>query len=150
MACTKQKVEQEKRTIVCGDHSVCSLLPMAVSTSAPVGQTPVLKVTLTCDHLSAMGGMTTEGRIVLQTHDHVSKGPDRFLQVLTREIAGKRLVIWDGAPIHHGQAVNDALRKGGAKRIPLEQRPASVPEVKPQEGVGNLLTRVETQEGVWS
>lgn len=118
---------------------------MAVYTYAPVGQTPVLKVKLTRDHLSAMGGITPEGRICMQMQDHSYKGPDvvRFLQLLTREISGKLLVIWDGAPLHHCQAVKDFLSKGGTKRIHLEQLPAYAPELNPQEGVWNLLKRVE-------
>lgn len=81
----------------------------------------------------------------MQTQDHAYKGPDvvRFLQVLTREIAGNLLVIWDGAPIHRSQVVKEYLRKGGAKRIHLEQLPAYAPELNPQEGVWNLLKRVE-------
>src|SRR2546426_6220966 len=45
------------------------LLPMRVRTSAPVGQTPVLRVPLTRDHLSAIGGITPEGRIFMQTQE---------------------------------------------------------------------------------
>jgi len=145
MAGAKKKSEEEKRTIVFVDQSAFYLLPMAVRTYAPVGKTPVLKVQLTRDHLSAMGGMTPEGRIYMQTQDHAYKGPDvvRFLQLLTREIPGKLLVIWDGAAIHRCQAVKDFLRKGGARRIHLEQLPAYAPELNPQEGVWNLLKRVE-------
>lgn len=81
----------------------------------------------------------------MQTQDHSYKGPDvvRFLQLLTREIPGKLLVIWDGAPIHRCQAVKDFLSSGGAKRIHLERLPAYAPELNPQEGVWNLLKRVE-------
>ena len=111
---------------------------MAVRTYAPVGQTPVLNVKLTRDHLSAMGGITPEGRIFMQMQDHSYKGPDvvRFLQLLTREIAGNLLVIWDGAPIHRCQVVKDYLRKGGARRIHLEQLPAYAPE---RESAGRRL-----------
>ena len=145
MACTKKKAAQEKRTIVFVDQSAFYLLPMAVRTYAPVGKTPVLKVKLTRDHLSVMGGITAQGRIFMQTQDHSYKGPDvvRFLQLLTREIPGNLLVIWDGAPIHRSQVVKDFLRKGRAKRIHLEQLPAYAPELNPQEGVWNLLKRVE-------
>src|SRR5438105_4748705 len=118
---------------------------MAVRTYAPVGQTPVLPVKLTRDHLSAIGGITPQGRIFMQSQDHSYKGPDvvRFLQVLLREIPGKLLVIWDGASIHRGQAVKDFLTKGGAKRIHLERLPGYAPELNPQEGVWNLLKRRE-------
>ena len=127
------------------DEAGFYLLPMAVRTSAPVGQTPVLPVKLTRDHLSAIGGITPQGRIFMQSQDHSYKGPDvvRFLQVLLREIPGKLLVIWDGASIHRGQAVKDFLTKGGAKRIHLERLPGYAPELNPQEGVWNLLKRVE-------
>lgn len=38
-------------------------LSMLVRTYAPVGHTPVLRVPLTRDHLSAIGGITPDGRI---------------------------------------------------------------------------------------
>lgn len=118
---------------------------MAVRTYAPKGKTPILRIKLTRDHLSAMGAITPEGKLVMQIQDHSYKGCDvvRFLQILTREIAGKLLIIWDGASIHRSQQVKEYLRKGGAKRIHLEQLPAYAPELNPQEGVWNLLKRVE-------
>lgn len=145
MARAKKKAEEEQRTIVFVDQSAFYLLPMAVHTYAPVGKTPTLRVKLTRDHLSAMGGITPQGRIFMQTQDRSYKGPDvvRFLQLLTREIAGNLLVIWDGAPIHRCQKVKDYLAQGGAKRIYLERLPAYAPELNPQEGVWNLLKRVE-------
>jgi hypothetical protein len=56
---------------------------MAVRTYAPVGQTPILTVPLTRDHLSVIGGLTMDGRIFLQMQDHSYKGPDvvPFLQI---------------------------------------------------------------------
>jgi transposase len=145
MAGPKKKAKEEERTIVFVDESAFYLLPLAVRTSAPVGQTPILKVKLTHDHLSAIGALTPEGRIIMQMQDHSYKGPDvvRFLQILLREIAGKLLVIWDGASIHRCQVIKDYLAKGAAKRIHLERLPAYAPELNPQEGVWNLLKRVE-------
>ena len=118
---------------------------MAVRTSAPVGQTPVLKVELTRDHLSAIGGLTIDGRLIMHIQDTSYKGSDvvRFLQLLLRKIPGNLLVIWDGAPIHRCQAVKDFLAQGGAKRIHLERLPGYAPELNPQEGVWNLLKRRE-------
>ena len=127
------------------DESAFYLLPLAIRTYAPVGQTPVLKVKLTRDHLSAIGGITPQGKLLMQTQDHSYKGPDvvRFLQMLTRKIAGPLLVIWDGASIHRCQAVKTFLAQGGAKRVHLEHLPAYAPELNPQEGVWNLLKRAE-------
>ena len=92
---------------------------MAVRTYAPVGQTPVLSVKLTRDHLSAIGGITTDGRLFMQTQDHAYKGPDvvRFMQGLLRKIPGKLLIVWDGTSIHRKSAVKTFLAQGGAKRI---------------------------------
>jgi transposase len=73
----------------------------------------------------------------MQTQDHAYKGPDvvRFLQLLLREIPGKLLVIWDGAPIHRSQPIKNFLANGGVKRIHLERLSAYAPELNPQEGV---------------
>jgi transposase len=118
---------------------------MAVRTYAPVGKTPVLCVPLTRDHISAIGALTPEGRLFMQTQDHSYKGEDvvRFLKQLLRQIPGKLLIIWDGSAIHHCQAVKDFLAAGGAARIHLERLPAYAPEFNPQEGVWNLLKRRE-------
>src|SRR5512135_1403421 len=121
---------------------------MAVRTYAPVGQTPVLKVKLTRDHLCAIGGLTMDGRLVMHVQDSSYKGPDvvRFLQLLLRKLPGKLLVIWDGAPIHRCQAVKEFLAHGGGKRIHLEQLPGYAPELNPKaRGVESAQAR-RTQE----
>lgn len=118
---------------------------MAVRTYAPVGQTPGLRVPLTRDHISAIGALTPEGRLFMQTQDHSYKGEDvvRFLKQLLRQIPGKLLIVWDGSAIHHCQAIKDFLARGAASRIHLERLPAYAPEFNPQEGVWNLLKRRE-------
>lgn len=79
----KRQAKAERRTMVFVDESGFYLLPMAVRTYSPCGQTPALKVKLTRDHLSAIGGITPEGRIFMQMQDHSYKGPDvvRFVTV---------------------------------------------------------------------
>ena len=141
----KSKAKAEGRTMVFVDESGFYWLPMAIRTYSPCGQTPILKVKLTRDHLSVIGGITPQGRIFMQMQTRSYKGPDvvRFLQLLLREIAGKILVIWDGASIHRSKEVKAYLSKGGAKRIQIEHLPTSAPDLNPQEGVWNLLKRVE-------
>lgn len=118
---------------------------MLVRTYAPCGQMPDLSVKLTRDHLSVIGGITSQGRIFMQCQDHSDIGPDvvRFLQMLLRKIPGLLLIIWDGASIHRSEVIKEFLAKGGAKRIHLERLPAYAPELNPQEGVWNLLKRRE-------
>jgi transposase len=140
-----KKADDEGRTIVWVDQSGFYLLPLAVRTWAPCGHTPSLRVPLTHDHLSAMSGITADGRLCMQTQEHAYRSPDvvRFLRVLLRTVRGQRLVIWDGSPIHRGQPVKEFLRKGAAKRLHLEQLPGYAPELNPDEGIWNELKRVE-------
>jgi transposase len=67
----------------------------------------------------------------------------RFLRLLLRKIPGKLLVIWGGSPIHRAKEIKAFLAKGAAKRLFLAQLPAYAPELNPDEGVWNLLKRVE-------
>lgn len=127
------------------DEAGFYLLPMLVRTYAPVGQTPILRVPLSRDHLSAIGGMTPQGRLFMQIPERAYRAEDvvRFLRLLLRKIPGKLLVIWDGAPIHRAKAIKEFLAAGAAKRLHLERLPGYAPELNPQEGVWNLLKRRE-------
>jgi transposase len=121
-------------------------LPGRVRTYAPRGRTPVLRVRLTRDHLSVIGGVTPDGKLLLQVAvDRALRGPDvvRFLRHLLAHLPGKLLVIWDGAPIHRCRAVKDFLAGGAATRLQLERLPGYAPELNPDEGVWNLLKRAE-------
>jgi transposase len=144
LARARKKASDEGRTVVWVDQSGFYLLPLAVRTWAPKGQTPLLRVPLTHDHLSAISGITADGRLFMQTQDHAYRSLDvvRFLRVLLRKIGGNLLVIWDGAPIPRAQPVKDFLRNGAAKRLHLEQLPGYAPDLNPDEGIWNYLKRV--------
>lgn len=118
---------------------------MVVRTYAPRGQTPVLRVPLTRDHVSAIGGITPTGRLFMQMQTRAYKAEDvvRFLQTLARKIAGKLLVIWDGSPIHRADVIKQFLASPMGTRIHLERLPGYAPEVNPQEHVWHLLKRRE-------
>ena len=125
------------------DQSGFYLLPMVVRTYAPVGKTPTLHENLTRDHLSAMGGITLEGKLYILEQERAFKGKDvvRFLKHLLRQIPGKLLVIWDGSPIHRGGALKDFLASGAAHRVQL---PFSTPPI-------STLTRGSgSTSSVWS
>ena len=110
-----------------------------------MGQTPVLRTPLTSDHLSVISAVTPDGRLFAPVQDEACRGPAvvAFLRQLLRQVRGKLLVIWDGASIHHSQAVTDFLAAGAAKRLHLKRLPASAPDLNPDEGVWNLLKRGE-------
>ena len=118
---------------------------MAVRTWAPRGQTPVLRVPLTRDHLSSISGITFDGRLFMQVRStsYNAAGVVGFLHVLMRKISGKLVVIWDGSPIHRAHEIKDFLKRGAAKRLHLEQLPGYAPDLNPDEGIWNYLKRVE-------
>ncbi|WP_236601113.1 IS630 family transposase [Ktedonobacter sp. SOSP1-52] len=142
---TEKKAAQERRTIVFVDESGFYLLPMMVRTYSPRGQTPIVRVKLTRDHLSAIGGITQEGRIFMQTQEHAYRAEDvvRFLRALLRKISGKLLIIWDGSPIHRANVIKTFLSSPIGKRVHLERLPGYAPDLNPQEYVWNLLKRRE-------
>lgn len=120
-------------------------MPGRVRTYAPRGQTPILRVPLTNDHLSAISDITPDGQLLLLVEERALCGEDvvRFLQHLLRHIPGTLLVIWDGSPIHWGQTVKDFLASGGTERIHLERLPGYAPDLSADEGIWNSLKRVE-------
>lgn len=116
LARAQKKAEQEQATIVWVDEAGFYLLPMAVRTWAPRAQTPVLRVKLTRDHLSAISGITLDGRLFMQVRraSYDAVAVVAFLRVLLRKIRGKILLIWDGSPIHRAHQIKDAsVARGG-------------------------------------
>ncbi|HEX6123437.1 MAG TPA: IS630 family transposase [Ktedonobacterales bacterium] len=141
----QKKAADEEYTIVWIDESGFYLLPLAVRTWAPRGQTPMLHVKLTRDHLSVISGITPDGRLFMQMQEqaYTAETVVGFLRILLRKIRGRVLVIWDGSPIHQGQPIKDFLAAGAAKRLHLERLPGYAPDLNPDEGIWNYLKRVE-------
>jgi transposase len=141
----QKKAKREGYTIVFADESGFRLLPMRVRTWALRGQTPRLRVPLSHKHLSVMGGITLDGRLLTWQLDHACRGEDcvYFLRHLLRQIAGKVLVIWDGLPAHRSQLVKDFLRAEAAGRLWLVALPAYAPDLNPIEAIWNYLKRFE-------
>jgi transposase len=129
------------------DETGCYLLPLVVKTYAPRGQTPVLRVPLSRDHLSVISGITAHGWLHARVQDQPFRGIDaaRFLQQLTTQISVRLLLIWDGSPIHRCQGIKAFLASPAGPGVHLEQLPGDAPELNPDEGVWNYLKRVELQ-----
>jgi transposase len=127
------------------DESAFYPLPGIVRTYAPRGETPILDALLTRAHLSAISGLTLDGKLFIQIRECAFRGPAvvEFLRHLLRQIPGPLLVVWDGAPIHRAQPVKDFLAQGAAARLQLEQLPGYAPELNPDEGIWNYLKHVE-------
>jgi transposase len=115
LAGAQKKADDEGQVIVWVDQSGFYLLPHHVRTWARQGQTPVLRVPLTRDHRSVIAAITADQRLVMQTQTTAYHSADvvRFLRLLLRKIAGKRL---------H-----------------LERLPGYAPDLNPVEGIWNYL-----------
>jgi putative transposase len=87
-----------------------------------------------------MGGITPAGKLYLMVQEKAYRGQDvvRFLKHLLWHVAGKLLVIWDGAPIHRSKAVQDYLSRGEARRIHPEQFPSYAPELNQMRESGTI------------
>ena len=95
------------------------------------------RVRLTSDHLSAIGAVTADGRVLMQVQTEAVRGPQvvRFLRHLLRHIPGKLLAIREGSPIHCAEVVNAFLAGGVARRLWLEQLPGYASDLNPVEGL---------------
>ena len=127
------------------DEAAFYLLAGVVRTYAPCGETPILKVFQTRDHLSVMSGITPAGQLATRTRARALTGLDSvaFLRHLSGYFGSKLLVIWDGASIHRSDEVKAFLADGWAEYIHLERFPTYAPELNPDEGVWQHLKHVE-------
>ena len=67
-------------------------------------------------------------------HAGAIKGPQviEFLRALHRQLPGKLLLLWDGAPIHRSRLVSDYVRSQRAW-LHVEFLPPYAPELNPVE-----------------
>ena len=99
----------------------------------------------TRDHLSAISAISPEGKLYFhgQAGAIDSAAVVAFLEHLLREVPGRMVIIWDGAPIHRSHLIKDFLANGAAQRLHLERPPAYAPELNPDEGIWQQLKGVE-------
>ena len=145
MACDQKGAEVQQQTLFFLDESGFYPLPSVVRTYAPVGQTPLLREWWTREHLSAISAISPEGKLYFQSQDHAMDSSDvvAFLEHLLREVPGRMVLIWDGAPIHRSHVIKAFLAEGAAQRLHVERLPAYAPELNPGEGLWQPLKGVE-------
>jgi transposase len=145
VASAQKGADTRQQTILFLDESGFYPLPSVLRTYAPIGQTLILREWWTREHLSAISAISPEGTRSCHGQDGSLNSEDvvAFLEHLRREIPGRLVVIWDGAPIHRSQVIKDFLADGAAQRMHLERLPAYAPELNPGEGLWQQLTGVE-------
>lgn len=141
----QQGAEAQQQTILFLDESGFYPLPSGVRTYAPVGQTPIVRDWWTRDHLSAISAISPEGKLYFRSQDRAINSDDvvAFLEHLLREVPGRMVLIWDGAPIHRSHTIREFLTNGAAPRLHPERLPAYAPELNPGEGLWQQLKGVE-------
>lgn len=120
------------------------MMPGAIRTYAPAGETPELKANASRDHLSAISAITAEGKLFSMVQERAFDGVSvvRFLRHLMRHIRGKLLIIWDGLPAHRSKQVKRLLQETRG-RLHLERLPGYAPDLNPDEGIWQYLKNVE-------
>jgi transposase len=113
-----------------------------------VGQTPLLRAWCTREHLSAISAISPEGQRYCQRQHGAldSSAVVAFVEHLRREVSGRMVLIWDGAPMHRRQVSKEFLAHGAAPRLHLERLPADAPELNPGEGLWPQLNGVELRQ----
>jgi transposase len=145
MASDQQGAEAQQQTLLFLDESGLSPLPSVVRTYAPRGQTPSLREWWTRDHLSAISAISPAGKVYFYSQDCAitSAAVVAFLDHLLREVPGRRVIVWDGSPIHRRHTMKEFLANGAAQRLHLERLPADAPELNPAEGLWQQLKGVD-------
>jgi transposase len=145
LARPQKGAEAQQQTLLFIDESGFYPLPSVVRTYAPIGHTPILRESWTRDHLSAISALSPAGKLYFHCQDRAINSADvlAFLEHLLREVPGRMVLIWDGAPIHRSQLIKGFLANGAAPRLHLERLPAYAPELNPGEGLWQQLKGVE-------
>jgi transposase len=102
-----------------------------------VGQTPILREWWTRDHRSAIAAISPEGKLSFHSQAQAIDSADvvAFLEHLLREVSGRMIILWDGAPMHRRHLSKACLAHGAAERLHLERLPAYAPDLNPGEGL---------------
>ena len=140
LAGPQKKAVDEGYTIVWVDESGFYLLPLAVRTWAPRGQTPILPCWDTRDKISAISAVTLTPRrhlpgLVFQLlpdkENFHGEGVVAFLKLLRRQWR-RFTVVWDRSQIHSRSKVVRAYLAGHPE-IVVEDFPGYAPELNPDE-----------------
>lgn len=140
MATDKKSAARQRAHLVLIDESGFLLSPLVRRTLAPRGQTPVLKTWGGHrERVSATAALTISPRrrhlgLYYCTYPKAFVNQERaadFLRALLRRLRGPVIVVWDGGPMHKGDAIRAVQRD--FPRLSLERLPPYTPELNPVE-----------------
>jgi transposase len=146
VAADKKSAARRRAYLVLIDESGFLLSPLVRRTLAPRGQTPVLKTWGGHrERVSATAALTISPRrrhlgLYFCTYPKNFVNQERaadFLRALLGHLRGPVVVVWDGGPMHKGDAIRAVLRD--FPRLSLERLPPYTPELNPVEYLWNHL-----------
>jgi transposase len=140
----KKNAERRGATVIFVDESGFDLSPHVSRGWAPVGETPVVKFPLRGGRLSAISGVTMDGRVYFRMNDGAVKAGEvaTFLKHILRQIRGPIVLIWDGIPTHRAGEVKRLIDAEGG-RLQVHRLPPYAPELNPDEQLWNWLKNKE-------
>lgn len=127
-------MEETDGVLVIEDESGISLIPLIGRTWAPRGQTPVIEHNFNWERLSAIGGITLQGRLYFRVHEGSIRKEQviEYLQQLLRHIRRHIVLLWDGSAPHRARVVTDFLEHN-KDRITAFRLPPYYPKFNPVE-----------------
>lgn len=136
----KKKLKDTHGILVLEDESGFSLIPNIGRTWAPKGHTPTIIHNFNWKRISTIGGITLDGKIYFQAHEGTIKKEQvlTYLEQLLKEARCHIVLLWDGAPTHRAQTVNDFLEEN-EKRITAFRLPPYHPKFNPTEFLWSYL-----------
>ena len=140
----KRQAKQERALLFFEDESVVRLTPTVGRTWAPVGKTPIVRVTGKRGSALVMSALNLQGRLYFTIPSETVNAAVfiGFLEGLLAEYPGRRIfVIADRAPAHIAKKVKAFVRR--QKRLKLFYLPTYSPDFNPDEGVWGHLKSQE-------
>ena len=140
----KRQARQERALLFFEDESVVRLTPTVGRTWAPIGKTPIIRVTGNRGSALVMSAVNLQGRLYFTIPSQtVNAGVFiGFLAGLLAEYPGRKIfVIADRAPAHIAKKVKAFV--GREKRLKLFYLPTHSPDFNPDEGVWDHLKSQE-------
>ena len=140
MAADKKSAARRRAHLVLIDESGFLLSPLVRRTLAPRGETPILKTWGGHrERVSATAALTISPRrhrlgLYFRTYPKAFVNQERaadFLRHLLKSLRGAVIVVWDGGPMHKGDAIRAVL--ADYPRLSLERLPPYTPELNPVE-----------------
>ena len=110
-------------------------MPLVGRTWAPVGKTPQIRYNFNWKKLSAMAGITLDGKIYFRVYEERSIKKEEVIQYLNqllRQIRGYIVILWDGASSHRAKDVTHFLDEH-RDRISAYRIPPYSPDFNPVE-----------------